>query len=870
MKLDPVDARIRDEIDHHIAELEQRLVAEGLGPDEARAEALRRFGNPDEVGTATRRARAGAGSRLRAFGRALRQDLAFAVRQLLRQPGTGGLVIVTLVVGVAATSVVYSVVHAVVLAPLPFEDPDRLVQVNQTSPQGRLYGMSEPNYVDFRNRLETLSELAAIGYGNPVLSGEGDAEAVEGMRITHNLLETLGMTPVLGRGFTAGEDRYGGANAVALLSEGIWLRRFGGDEAVLGRTLLLDGEAHQIVGVIASDRAWPGVQIFTPLAPNPDVYRDDQRLQAVGRLRPGVTLAQVDQDLGAVAAELSAEYPESNDRWGASARPVREWLVGPSLTRLGWFLLGVVGLFLLMACASVSNLLLARATVRMEEMSIRAALGAGRRRLAGQLVTEAGVLALTSCVLGVLLAHLALRVVQAAGPADVARLSEATVGAPVLAVTTGAAALTVLLAGLAPGGLLLRTRLFAGLRAGRGVASPVSRRVRGGLVVFQFALAVTVLLSAGLLIRSFERLQAVELGFRPSGVVRFGIRLPDGQFSPTEREDYLRQLYAELEARPGVVSVGATSASPYTRFRPSNFVARSDREPALQQDFLPVSWRAVSGDYFAAAGIAVQAGRVFGPEDRFEPDALPENPPVVIDETLAETLWPGGESPVGELLTWFLPGGGQHVVIGVVDAARDENMDMEPRPRIYRPFALAGWDQPSVIVRVAGDPGQAIPMIRSTVRAIDPDMPAIAPTPMLDDVRESVAWPRFSMQVLSVFGAIALGLAVLGIYGITAFSVARRKQEIGLRVALGAAPSGVHWLVLRDAMVLAALGIGLGLVLSFIVTRFLGALLYEVSARDPLTFLIVPAALGAAALASAWLPARRAVSMDPREALVPE
>ena len=870
MELDPRRRRIRDEIGHHIDELETELRAGGMSAEDARAEAARRFGDAGSVERATRGAiptPAGGWSRV---PDAVAQDVRYAVRQLVGRPLVSALTIATIVVGVAATVVVFSVVHAVVLRPLPFPEPDRVMQVNQTSPQGRDYSVSEPNFVDFRARQGSFVEMAAMGFATVTLEEGGEAVAVEGMRVSDTFFSLLGLSPTVGRAFLPEEDRFGAATQVAILSEAAWTRRFGGSEEILGRTILVDGRALEVVGIAPTDRAWPGVEIFTPLAPDPDQYRDDQRLMAVGRLAPGVTMDVAQRDMDRIAADLSNEYPNSNDGWGARVAPVRDWLVGDRLTRLGTLLLGVVGVFLLMACASVSNLLLARASARLEEMGVRTALGAARRRIVGQLVTEGALLALVGGGLAVALAGPALGVVRALGPNDVARLAEATVDGSVLLVATAAAVGTVLLAGLAPSLLLIRRGVFTSLRSGTRSSSRSGRRVRDGLVVAQYALTVTVLLSAGLLTRSFLELQSVDLGFDPSGVVRFAVRLPNAGFDQVAREDFLLRLGAELEAIPGVEAVGATTASPFSRWRPSNFVARSDREPDRQEDFVPVSWRAVTGDYFAAAGIPLLAGRVFGPEDRGRRGQDVANPPVVIDEGLAAELFPDGENPVGRLVTWFLPGGRQCEIVGVVASARDERMDALPRPRIYRPFTFSSWEEPSVLVRTTGDPAELVPAIRRAVSAVDPSVPTIAPAPIEDDVRASVAWPRFSMQVLVVFGLIALTLAAMGIYGVTAFSVARRRPEIGLRVALGAEPAELRWMVVRAALRLAVLGIAIGVAASFAVTGLMASILYDVSATDPATFLIVPGVLALVAIASSWLPARRALAVEPRSALVSE
>jgi putative ABC transport system permease protein len=869
MSLDPHERRVRDEMEHHLEELQAQLEAEGLDPDVARAEAIRRFGDRDRVARDTPDPEP-TGSRLLGVLDAVRQDVAFSLRQMRRSPLTSALTVATLVLGVSAAAVVFAVVHAVVLRPLPFADPERIVHVGQTSPQGRRYSISEPNFVDFRARQRSFEEMAAIGWASPILSGSGEPESVEAMRVSHTLFALIGVRPVLGRDFTAEEDAFGGANEVALLSEGAWTRRFGADPAILGRTVVLDGVAHRVVGVMPSEPAWPGVELFTPLAPNPDVYRDDQRLEAVARLAPGVSIEQAQRDMSRVAAQLSSEYPQSNDGWGAFVRSARDWRIGADLERLGGLLLGAVALFLAMTCASVSNLLLARASARSREMSVRSALGAGRGRILGQLVAEGAALAAVGGGLALLVSFQGLRLAKALGPADVARLNDATVGGPALAVALVAAMLTVLVAGVTPALLLGRRGASAALRASGSSSVGTGGAFRDALVVVQFALAVTVVTGAGLLVRSFMELQQVDLGFETGGVVRFGVRLPDDEYDQGGREDYLRILQDEIQAIPGVRAVGASTVSPFGPMRPSNFVARSDREPDRQDDFVPVSWRAITGDYFSVLGIPVLAGRTFGPQDRFVPGGPPRNPPVIIDRVLAETLWPDGEDPVGRLVTWFLPGGQQCEVVGVVATARDERVDVEPRPRIYRPFTYTSWDQPAVLVRTAGDPGALIPELRRVALQIDPAAPAIDPAPVARDVRETVAWPRFGMQVLSFFGLVALTLAAMGVYGVTAFSVARRRHEIGVRVALGAKPAGVQWMVVRRGIRLAGVGIGLGLALALVLSRFLGVLLYDVSATDPATFLLVPAVLGLVALASTWIPARRALDLDPRAALVSE
>ena len=857
MTLDPRRRRLREEMEHHLAELRAALGAEGLTPAEAEREALRRFGDPDRLAARVDR------SRLHRWTDALLRDVAFAWRQARRRPLDTILPLGTLVLGVAATAVVFSVVHAVVLSPLPYEDPGHVVHVSQTSPQGRIYSTSEPNYVDFRARQRSFTEMAALTAVTPVLGGEDRPVSVDGLRVTATFFPVLGLEPVVGRTFTEAEDTWGEEADAVVLSQDAWRTRFAQDPDILGRTVVLDGRPREVVGVVPSELAWPGVEVFVPLAPNPEVYRDDQRLDVLARLAPGVTLELANQDMAGIAADLSDAYPESNDGWGALVRSARDWRIGDRIRRLGSLLLGAVVLFLVLTCATLSNLLLVRATARGGEMGVRMALGAGRRRLTAQLVTEGLILAGVGGCLALLAARFGLRMVQLFGPGDVARLDQATLGGPVLGVALGAALATVLVAGAAPALVLRGVGPFRHLRSGS--ASGPGGRLRDALVVAQFALAVTVVSGATLLTRSFAELQSVELGFRTEGVVRFTVRLPDGSWDQASRQDHLDRLQRELEALPGVGAVGATTAPPFARMRPSNFVARSDREPARQENFLPVSWRAVTGDYFDAAGIEVLAGRTFETADR-PLDRL--HPPVVVDETLARTLWPDGEDPVGRLVTWFLPGGQQCEVVGVVASVRDERIDDDPRPRIYRPFTFTAWDQPAVLVRTAGDPAGLVPAIRDAALRVDPGVPAIGPAPLQDDLDETVAWPRFSMLVLGVFGLVALLLAGMGVYGLTAFAVARRQRELGVRVALGASPSRIRWMVVVRGLRLAGLGIALGLGGSLLLAGGLRSVLYGVSPTDPASFAGGIGTLATLAVVAAWLPARRVLRIGPREALM--
>jgi predicted permease len=867
---------VDEELEFHLAMREEELGREGWSPEDARGEALRQFGSLRDVRDQCRRIgmRREGEMRIADVIDGFRQDLAFTVRQFMRSPSTSLLSLLTLALGIGATTVVFSVVNAVVLRPLPFENPHEIVRIEEVTPQGEGFSTSDPNYLDWRERQRSFTDIAAMTLGDVTLTGDGDAQQLSGLRVTYTFFPVLAMNPELGRNFLPDEDVPGGDNQVAILSSGFWTRRFGADPEILDRTIQLDGRPFQVVGVAPTDEAWPGVDVFTPLAPDATAQRNNHTIAAVGRLAPGVSFADARTDMVRIAAELAGEYPEANEGWSADLMTAEEWRIGDRLTRLGLFLMGAVTLLLLMACGSVSNILVARATTRQREIGLRAALGAGRARIMGQLVTESAVLAILGGGLGVLLAWWATPLVRSLGPDDVARLAEARVDGQVLAVAALVSVLSVLVFGLVPALYATRGKLSDALREGASAISGSGRRLRDGLVVGQFTLAVIVLLGAGLMLRSFARLQTVDLGFAHEEILRFSLNLPPTRYSDAERVAFVHRLQQAIVALPGAEAAGINMNSPYGDFRASNFVAAAENVPDRQDGFVPVSWRSVTGEFFAASGVPLHTGRTFDGRDR-PPEAMPGEGepaleiPVIVDRNLAERLWPDGGA-VGKAGVWEQPGGMPFRVIGVVGSMRDEYVDGPPRPRVYLPYDYFPWAEPTVLVRASTDPATLAPAVRNILREMDPDLPLIAVSPLDDVLRTVVAWPRFSLQVLGVFAVIALILSGMGIYGVTAFGVTRRQREIGVRVALGADPGRVLGMVLRQSLRLAVLGIIAGIVVAIGLSGFLGALLYDTAPRDPLTYGLVPLFLGATALLSAWIPARRATKVDPRSALTAE
>jgi predicted permease len=851
------------------------LRREGMDEGDARREAGRQFGDIARVRDECRRIgmRREGEMRLVDMAAALRQDVGFALRQLVRSPATSALAVLTLALGIGATTVVFSVVDAVVLEAVPFEDPDEIVAIRELTPQGDYFSTSDPNYLDWVDRQRSFSGVGAFTLGDVTLTGAGEAERLSGLRVTHGVFPLLRIKPILGRHIATDEDVAGVADRVVLLAEGFWERRFARDETLVGGSLDLDGVPHVVIGVVPSDRGFPGAEVFTPLRPDPDADRSNHMLQAVGRLSSSTSVTEARRDMERIAAELAAEYPEANDGWSATVSLLSEWRVGDRLERIGAFLMLAVGLLLLMACGSISTMLIARATGRQREMGLRAALGAGRRRIVGQLLTESAILGALGGSLGVLLAWLGTPAVRALGPDDLARLGDASIDGRVLTVALVTSLLSVLVFGLAPALFATRGRLFDALREGAPSVPGGHRRFRDAMVVAQFALAVVVVLGAGLTTRSFAEVQAVDLGFRPEGALQFSVGLPDGAFTMAERVTFLDQLSEQIAGLPAVEAVGVTMSGPFSPFQASNFVAPADDVPDRQDDFVPVSWRAVDGGFFAATGVRLMAGRVFGPADVPPQDegavASGYEMPAILDDNLAQVLW-GTADAVGQAIVWNDPAGPTLRVVGVVSSIRDEGVQEEPRPRIYLPYAVFPWSSPVVLVRAGLDPAGLVPGIRSLVRSLDEDVPMMEVSTLPELTRRAVAWPRFTMQVVSAFGLVAVVLAAMGIYGVASFGVLRRRREIGIRVALGAEPGRVVGLVLRGAVRLALVGIALGVALAFAASGFLDTLLYGIAPTAPVTFTVLPLGLGLVAVAASWLPARRATRVDPREALTTE
>lgn len=792
----------------------------------------------------------------------LRQDLRYAFRQLRRNPAFTTMALLTLVVGIGATTAIFSVADAVILRPLPYSDPDRLVRIQETTPRGEPFSVSDANYLDFREQSRTFSEMAAYREAPVALTGDGQPERLAGVAATHTLFDLLGADPLLGRTFSEAEDSHGGGTAVAVLSHGLWQRRFGGDPAAVGRTATLDGQGFTIIGVMPPDFDFAGAEIWLPLAPDPNGDRGDHWLRMIGRLRSGATLAEAHADLSAVASRIGERHPHIAG-WGVRLSSYADSVVLPEFRHTVFVLFGAVGFLLLMGCANIANLLFARANARETELGIRAALGAGRGRLARQLLTESIVLAAIGASLGLVAASWAIDVLKLVDPAGVPRLSEVGIDGRAVAFTSAVAVAASLGFGLAPAIRASRVnvrRLNHGSRQG---TSRRHRRIRDVLVVSQFAVALVLLVGAGLMIGSLSRLLRVDPGFSAEQVVAVPLQLPDSEYGePWRRGVFYEEITARLEELPGVTAVGATVVEPFSGWNlmndvtPERLVAQTGTSGYLQ-----AAWRSVTPGFFAAMGTSLIAGRVFSAADPYD------GPPVVVvTQTLANRLWPSDDA-IGKRLYWGGVDGTPRTVIGVVGDYRDVRLDAEPAPVMFLPHSQLPMPGMTLLLRSARNVEALAGPIRDRIWSLDPNLPVPTVRPLEHSLAEATAGPRLRAILLGSFALAALLLAAIGIYGVMAFTVSQRTREIGVRMALGADPGNVWALVLGHGAALAAAGIAIGLAGALGLSRYLESLLFQIDPADPATFIAVPVILCGVALLAAWGPARRAVRVDPMVAI---
>ncbi|MDQ3949600.1 MAG: ABC transporter permease [Gemmatimonadota bacterium] len=858
----PVEQEVDSELAFHLEMRTREYVARGMDPGVARAEALRRFGDVERINEACRDLgrRRDVEMRRTEWLAELRQDFTYALRYLGTNPGFGLAAVLTLALGIGASTAIFGIANAVLLRPFPFREPDQLVRIWETNPTTDQFAVSDPNYLDWRARTRSFVELGAYRRGSMSLVGDGEPERLRATALTHSVFPLLGVTPRLGRGFTADEDRPGGPSSVVVLSDGLWRRRFGSDPRIVGRTVTLEGRPYTVVGIMPPSFAFPDeADLWRPLAPDPVSQRSNHTLGVVGRLRPGVTVEQASAEMRAIAAQLAKQYPESNGEWGVRLATFRDWLIGPELRDRVVALLFAVGLLLLMACVNVANLLLARASTRRREMGVRAALGAGRGRIARQLLTESLTLSAVGAAAGVALASAAMPVLRSVGGDAVPRLDEMSLDWRVVAFAVGASLATGLLFGLAPAIYASRAGLHDMLRSGTRVAG--AGRLRNVLVVASVALAMLLLVGAGLVGTSFARLMRVDPGFEAEHVLAASLSLPRHERYQGER---IAPFYADVMRRvaaiPGVRAAGMTNIAPFSGGSTAIPFSVVGRPPLKPGEYPQAAWRTVTPGYFAALGVQLKRGRLLA-----ESDAEKSPPVIVITDTMARAYWPG-EDPIGRQIT-PQTSTKAFTVVGVVSNIRDQDLAEDPAPLMYLSYRQVAWPSMWLLVRATGAPSSVANAVRREIWTIDKTLPIAEVQPLEQLVSEVAAQPRLTMLIFALFASAALALAVIGVYGVVAYSVSQRTREIGVRLALGAQPSHIVRRVLRHGLTLAALGIAMGAAGTYTLSRFIAAILYGTEPTDPATYGGVAILLVACAAAASLAPARRAARVDPAAAL---
>jgi putative ABC transport system permease protein len=812
----------------------------------------------------------------------VRHDLRYALRSLRRRPGFTALTVLTLALGIGATSVIFSVVSGVLLRPLPYDRPDDVMMIHTRLEGNPRSELSLPEYWDLREQAKSFSRVAAFSNGSLTLTGSGTPERLEAGFVTADALPLLGVAPARGRGFGAEED-LPGRPAVVLLSDGLWRRRFGADPEIVGRTLILDDAPTTVLGVmppgfqLPSHYAGPGMELWTLLQLEPSADRSERGwhwLTAMGRLRPGLEAEGADRDMAALMAGMLQRYPNEYDAdFGGSAVLAAEELVG-DIRPVILVLMGAVGLLLLIACANVASLLLARAEARQREIAVRAALGARAGRIVQQLLTESVALATAGGLLGLLLATWGIRALVSAAPPTLPRLEAIGMDGWVLAFTAAITLSTGLLFGLTPALQAARPGLSGALsEGGRGGAGLGRQRFRRGLVVSQIALAVVLVAAAGLLIQSFARMRGVDPGFVPERLLTARVELSPVRYESNEQiRAFYEQLVRRLESLPGVRSAAAVKALPMTQLELGDwsFVREGMHSlPPRPSEWSLAYWQTMSPGYFETMQIPVLQGRGFEATDRIGAPGV-----AVINRTLAQQVWPGGDA----LGRRILLGGGAtdsiwRTVVGIVGDVRHRGLDAEPRPEIYLPHAQfpAGTGTPlrslRLVLRSEGDPGQLTGALRAAVAELDPDLPVVEVQAMEEALGAWAAERRLTMLLVGVFAMLSLTLGAVGVYGVMAHLVVQRTREIGIRIALGAPQREILGLVLSQGASLAGLGIAAGLIGALAATRLLAGLLFGVGPTDPSTFVATAAALGFVAAIASLLPALRAVRTDPITAL---
>ena len=865
-----IDRDLDDEVSFHLEMRVRDLVSLGRSETEARHQALTEFGDAGRLKRALGRMDRGAqrDRRISRWFADFRHDGKFALRQIVRSPLFAAVSILTVAIGIGATTAIMSAVRGIILRPLPFEAPNELVRVYSRSTRLGPTAVSVPDFTDLRAQTVSFEGMAAWYETTGNLSGEGEPERLSTARVSDNWFTLLRVRPQSGRTFVEGEDRHG-APRRAVLSDAFWRRRFAGDSAIIGRTIRLDGNPVEVIGVVSGERSFPAsVDLWMTTRFAPDDLGTDQRgarwLRVLARLKPGATLAQANDDLARVAALIATADPRHNADYTAFGRSLQESIIG-NYRRPLYILLGAVGLVMLVVCTNVAGLMVARTAARDTEIAVRAAMGAGRGRIVRQLVAESLVLALAGGTIGFGLGVIGTSLLVRFAPPDIPRLDDVGIDRVIFLFTFGLALLTGLVFGLAPALQASRHDVRSRLQAeGRGAAGRFGgTRLRRVLVVSELAVAIVLLVCAGLLLRSFAKLQRVDPGFRPLGLTAFTVTLPESRYARlTDQRQFLDRALEGLRAIPGVELAAASFGLPLTdtRFQ-LTFTIDGKEDPANEPRG---QVRVATPVYFEAMGIPLVKGRLFTPQDRWD------SPPVmVISEQLARRYFPDGDA-IGRVIQtgWGREGrklGGE--IVGIVGDVKQFGLSVESPPAYYAVADQWPIDELTFVVRSKVPDVALAGALRNVIKPLDAELPLFDVTTGESLVSASLAQPRFYLMVIAAFATAALLLSAIGVYGIIAYTVRQRTREIGVRMALGASAAQIVRMVVGEGLTLAAVGLALGVTAAMALAGQLDELLYGVDARDWVTFVSVIGVLVLSAVAACVMPARSASRLGPQEAL---
>jgi putative ABC transport system permease protein len=870
-----LDRDLDEELRSHIEMRAADNLAAGMTPEAARFEAQKRFGNTALLKEDTRNAD------IVGWMDVAARDFRYALRMLQRSPGFTAVAVLTLALGIGANTAIFSVINSVLLRPLPYHDPGSLVMVWESNSQHPKphNTVSPPNFLDWQSRNKSFSDIAYIADVRNNLTGNGDPEEVVVQAVSANFFSVLGVNPLLGHGFTP-ENGQAGHDNVVILSYGLWKDRFTGDPAIVGKSILLNGKPQTVVGVAPQNFNWfikdgsltgAKPRLWSPFV-FPESFHDHKQigrfLTVAARLKPGVTAAQAQAEMTAIAAQLEREYPDFDGHWGINVVPLRQQISGELRPAL-LILFGAVAFVLLIACANVSSLLLARAASREREMAIRTAIGASRWRIARQLLMESLLLAVIGGGIGVALTVLGTNALLAASPQNLLDLPSVSIDLRLMGFAAAATLLAGLFFGFLPSYVSAHSQISQTLReGGRGSSTGKRRRfARSAFVVAQLSLALVLLAGSGLLIRSFIRLVGVHPGFDTAHLLTFKVSLPQSKYGTDKLQmAFFQQLLARVGAVPGVRSVTMENYPPLTGLGAATGVHLLSQPQLALMDLPVANVRVVGPEYFSTMSIPLRAGRLFSAQELTE-----EKHVAIINQAFADKYL-NGVNPLGQKAVIYMKslaesGNQPSEIIGVVGDVRQMGLDVVAEPTVYWPMPELVYSGMTILVRTSGDPLSVVSAIHTELQQLDREQPMASVATMEQLLADSLSRARFTMLLLGIFAAVALLLAAVGIYGLIAYSVTQRTQELGIRIALGAQRRDVLRLVLRHGTRLTLLGLALGIAAALGITRLLASLLFGISATDPLTFAGVAALLGFVALLACFIPARRATRVDPIVAL---